>query len=536
MGLLPSGLEQNMPQQPSANTRYKALSIALISIAWLATTLVFWTGYVGSDDIVYARYAWMLHRPPMTWWEFRMPFILALHASFRLFGPSEVAATVPTMLTSLGILASVAWFVGWPRKLTWQSQFSMLIAATLPIEVSFRTFPSAPVFAGGLLALGTVFLLRPEPKWHWVAAPLLAIAFLTHETTFFYISLLCLTLVVFDWRRCWRRVLLCVLAAGLALAAECAVYWIILGDPLARLKVSAIPAATLPFGYDGDINLGGIRYFTWPIENLIFCKSFGFDLLLLLLAGIASWRCFKEPERMLFVAMFAFWFWLGFGTQVPWAYRPLGRQMHYYVPLTLGIAALLPAAVSTAFAARPRLWRGLLAAVVLVHLINLSAGGRWGQDVWVSRALLRFASSHPAQWFVTDARTMNRLYTLSGFRMPPNVVCVNGPTVLNHLRINDEPAGTPRFQFPETRVDAALINSDITLLNGRSDSEFERFLQEQTGKRIQLVPVRYKLLFQPLLLFMSPRPFMIRSLGGEMANVKDGAVTVNRASDSPPGH
>ena len=525
-----------MPQQPSASTQYKALSIALISIAWLATTLVFWTGYVGSDDMVYARYAWLLHRPPMTWWEFRMPFIFVLRASFRLFGPSEVAATLPTLLASLAILASVAWFVDWPRKLTWQSQFSMLIAATLPIQVVFRTFPSAPIFAAGLLTLGTVCLLRPEPKWHWVAAPLLAIAFLTHETTFFYISILCITLVVFDWRLYWRRVLLCVLAAGLAIAAESTAYWILLGDPLARLKVAAGNSAGLRAGYDPDLDLGGIRFFTWPIENLVYCKSFGFDLLLLLLAGIASWRSFVKPQRVLLVAMFAFWAWLGFGTQVPWAYRPLARQMHFYVPLTLGIAALLPAAVSTAFAARPRLWRGLLATVVLVHLVNLSAGGRWGQDVWVSRDLLHYADAHPAQRFVTDVRTMNRLYVLSGFRMPPNIVCVNGSTVLKRLQINDEPAGAPRFQFPETRVDAALINSDVMQLINKPDPEFERFLREQTGQSVQLVPVRYKLLFQPLLLFMSPRPFMIRSLGGEIANVKSGAVTVNRASDSPPGH
>lgn len=463
-----------------------------------------------------------------------MPFILALRASFWLFGPSEIAATVPTLLASLAIFASVAWFVDWPRKLTWQNQFSMLIAATLPIEAGFRTAPYAPFFAAGLVTLGTVCLLRQEGKWHWVAAPLLAIGFLTHETTFFYISILCLTLLAFDWRRYWRRVLLCVLVAGLGIAVECTVYWVLLGDPLARLKVSAKPAALWPFGYDPDTNLGGIRFFTWPIENLIFCKAFGFDLLLLLLVGIASWRSFVERQRVLFVAVFGFWAWLGFGTQVPWTYMPMGRQMHYYVPLTLGIATLLPIAVSTAFAARPRLWRGLLATVVLVHLVNLSAGGRWGQDVRVSRELLRFTRTHPAQRFVTDVRTMNRLYALSGFQFPPNVVCVNGPTVRDHLRINDEPASTPRFQFPEARVDAALINSDI--MQQRSDPEFERFLQEQTGKRVQLVPVRYKLLFQPLLLFVKPRPFMIRSLGGEIANVKGGAATVNRATDGSSRH
>ncbi len=510
-------------------SRYRWLSIASVALAWLATTLFFWTGYVGSDDFFYSRYAFLLHRPPINWWEFRSPLILTLHAVYRLFGASEFVSALPTLLASLAILAAVAWFVEWPRKITWQNQFSLWIAATLPMDVGFRTTPYACYFAGGFLALGTVCLLKQERKWHWVAAPLLAAGFLAHESMAYYLAVLSVVLLAFDWRRYLRPVVVCGIVTFLAFGVECAVYWALLGDPLARIKVASSNTSLQIAGYDASLGLGGVRFYTWPLEFLIYGKAFAFDLLLLLLAGLAVWRRLDRPKQILFVVTFAFWLWLGYGTQVPWAYRPIGRMAYFYTVLTLGVAALLPVVVGALFSARPRLAQALLALAICAHLLNLSAGGRWGQDVKVSRALLGYANQHPAQHFVTDVTTMNQLYVLSGFRLPPNVVCVNGNSVRAKLLLNEEPPSQPRFVFPQTTIDAALINSEEQDA-GKPDPDFQNFLRDQPFNRVRLLPVAYKFAFRPLLSFTRPRSFMVLNLGAELATVEGGTVVVNRSS------
>src|SRR5450432_3860837 len=152
--------------------------VALLFVAWLLTTITFWTGYCGSDDFFYARYAFLLHRPPINWWEFRLPFIFALHASFVMFGPSEFTAALPNLLTSLGIVAGVTWFsAASPQKLGWQTFAAGLLAATLPLDVGFRSAPIAPYLAGGLLTVGTACLLKGGIRVQRCGAVFLAVAF-----------------------------------------------------------------------------------------------------------------------------------------------------------------------------------------------------------------------------------------------------------------------------------------------------------------------------------------------------------------------
>ena len=77
----------------------------------------------------------------------------------------------------------------------------------------------------------------------------------------------------------------------------------------------------------------------------------------------------------------------------------------------------------------------------------------------MSRQLLQDAAERPSERFVTDVATINQMYTLLGFRLPANVVCLNGPAVERHLLLNKEPLGTPRFTFSEGRLDAILVTS-----------------------------------------------------------------------------
>jgi hypothetical protein len=497
-------------------TTRRAVWIVVTAIVWLVATWAFWLGYAGDDDLFYARYAHLLHRPPMVWWEFRMPAILAIRAAFLAFGPTEFSAALPSLMASLAILVSVAWFVDWPRTLTWQSQSAMLLAAVIPIDVAFRSYPSANQVSAGLLALGTVSVLMGAARTQFAGAVLLALGFSAHENSFFYVALFCLILLLFDRQRFWRPVALCVVVSAITVGVEALVYDRLLGDPLARLNTSARATSNLDAGADASGGLTGVRFFTWPIQALVFSKQFGFNLIALLATGIGAWRHFTREQRILFATTFAVFAWFGYGSMVPWEYKPLYRQFHYYNCLTFGTVALLPFALGHALPGRDRLAKASVGAAIAFHLLMLSVTGRYGANVDASRALLLYANAHQQQTFLVDVNTMNHLYVLNRFRLPNNVLCLNGPAVEAHLLLNKEPVGTPRHRFPERPVDGIFLNWEQRFVHG-FEREFEEFVRTHEGPKTVVSPLEYRWPLGYLVRFIGPRPFMVRSAGSEVS-------------------
>jgi hypothetical protein len=487
----------------------KILAVGTTALTWLATTYVFWVGYTGSDDMFYSRYAFLFHRPPINWWEFRMPAVLAIRASFHLFGVSEVTAALPTLAGSLAILASVAWFVGWPARLNWQTQASVILAATLPLDVGLRSTPGAPFLAASFLAVGTVCFLKGNRWGQLLGGACLALGFATHELSIFYISIFCCVTLVFDRRKFQWPVVACVLLLASVFLVECAVYATLLGEPLARFKTAAAESTR----FDADAHLSGMDFFAWPLHVFVIGKPFGFDILLLLLTTISAWKAFSTEQRIMLAAMLATGIWLGYGTRVPWAYKPL-RLYHYYAPLELGIACLLPATLGFVFRNRKAWAYRVAGGVVAAHLVCCAAGGKWGADAQVSSELLRYAYGHPGQVYLTDVATMNEMYVAGGFRLPANIVCRNGSALERHLLLNKEPPSTPRTHFPEGPIDGILVNLSRT--NLEADPGFNDYVREHPGRHMQIVPLRYKPLFIPLLPVLGPREFAIRSQGAEL--------------------
>jgi hypothetical protein len=507
------------------------LAIVVTAAVWLIVTVLFWVGYTGEDDLRYARYAFLLHRAPTVWWEFRMPAILAMRGSFLLFGPTELAATIPSLLASLAILVSVAWLVDWPRRLTWQSQAAILVATVIPIDVGFRSYPSANQIAAGLLAAGTACMLKGSRATKVVGAALLALAFMTHEVSIFYVGLFCLVCLVFDHRTFLRPVVWCAGFLIVFVAAEALLYQQWLGDPLARFKVSAGNTTSDPVGVDSDIGISGLAFYLWPLRNVVFAKHFGIDLLLLFVCGAFAWRRFDRTQRILLTTTIAVFLWLGYGSQVPWAYRPLFRQYHYYNPLTLGIAALLPFAVGHAFEQRVRVACAVIALALAVHLSSLAASGRWGAPVDVARALLHYANEYPDGAFLTDVNTMNQMYVLNGFRLPDNVICLNGNAVRRHLLLNKEPPSTPRYTFPARTITGVLVNREQRDLRGL-EPEFVQYIAEHGARATTIADIQYRWPFIPFVRMVGPRGFMIRSAGGELVTLReaDGTVALSAAT------
>ena len=492
--------------------------VCAIFALWCLTTATFWVGYVGADDLFYARYAFLLHRPPMNWWEFRVPAVLAIRASFAAFGPSEFAAALPTLLSSLLILVSIAWQVDWLKRLSWETTLALILGCTLPLDVRFRSVPLAGFVSSALVIFGSVCMLRRKPLVPFFGAILLAVGFATHEASFFYIAIFCLSLLVFDCRRFWKPVIACVAMAGTLVVMEGGAYYIVLGDFFARWRIPAANIGNQAVGVDPDAGIEGIRFFLWPVQGLFLSRAFGVDLILLAVSGIVAWRRLELEQRILLCSSLGLYLWLGYGTQVPWAYKPVWRQFHYYFPAMLGVACVLPFALRHACQNRVWVARGVVMFAVFVHLVYLVAGGRWGQDVDVSRQLLRYAMDHPTQRFLTDVVTMNHMYVLGGFQVPDNVVCLNGPAVEKHLLLNKEPPGRPRWAFSVGDIDGILVNSEGAH-DRLPEQEFLSFLNAHPGNRLQVAPLRYRLGFLPLLVFLKPKDFMVRSLGGAVVYV-----------------
>lgn len=485
---------------------------------WLGVTYIFWLGYVGTDDVHYARYAYFLHRLPINHWEFRIPAILAIRASFSLLGPTEFAACLPGLIASATILFSVAWLVDWPRTLSWESQGAMILASVFPLDVAFRSIPSAPYIAGAFLSLGTVCILKRGKKGQIIGPALLSLGFLTHATSFFYIGTLCVTALMFDHRRFWRPVLLCIAFSGCLIMLESTTYYFLIGDPFARYRTAsiALSLSNIHAGVDQTRGIYGLAFFLWPIKNLIFCKHFGFDLIVLLVCSTLMWKQFKVEYRILLITTFVFFFWLGFGTQLPWAYKPFGRAIHWYFPITLGVSVLLPYTVFRTFKKRKVIACGIIVILILVHVASSAAGGKHGSQVDVSRELLRYAQQHGSYMYLTDVSTMNEMYVIKGFQFPENVICLNGSAVKKHLRVNQEPPGSPRYFFPDMIPDFILIN-----LDRRREAQFERYLHDHGGQRRRIVEARYRQFFLPLLQFLEPAKYMLKSLGGEVVKVEN---------------
>jgi hypothetical protein len=127
------------------------------------------------------------------------------------------------------------------------------------------------------------------------------------------------------------------------------------------------------------------------------------------------------------------------------------------------------------------------------------------------------------------------MYVLGGFRLPPNVICLNGMAVEKDLLLNKEPPGTPLYLFPQRPITGVLINREQRDVRGL-ESEFSIYLAEHAGPATTIANVQYRLPFAPFARFLRPRGFMIRSAGGELVSVAAAAAPLTAVrSDAPSG-
>lgn len=442
--------------------------IAVCLTVWVVARVVFFVGFVGSDDLYHVRFAALWDRAPQNHWEARLIANLLFAGAMRLFGRGEVAAALPCMIASLAVLgATLVAAARWldRRAALWAG----LIVALLPIDVETATIVSAGTIMHGLVAVGTVALLIgvERQRWTLVGPMLLAVGVVTHLSATYYVAALSIAALAVDWRRYGRAVVTTGACVAIALLLDLGLFQYANGDALARFKIFVGQASVEP-AFPGGDRATGLPFLTWPFVNLLYSKGLGIAGALALIMGIARHRAWSAPFRVLLLGCGVYWLWVNFGSRVPWSYQPFWRIVRYWQPATIAIAV----ACASAIVLQRRPWmRALTAAAVLgVCVVNLAASGPWSQRVEVSKALLSYVRAHPNESFVTDDETLNEMYILNGVAPVPNVATIYDE---HPVRLLDRSA--LRLDPAEASGRAVLVNP----LNAPRHRAFHAYLVAQ---------------------------------------------------------
>lgn len=188
---LPAGTGTPLPHW--RNTLRAALPALLLGafLLWLAQA-----GYTGEDDAHYlfAADGWLNEAPFLgtTHWHLRHPHVFAIAGSFALFGRSEAAMMLPTVLAYLGVIVLTARLVGKVAGHRAAVLASLAFAAT-PVFVFYAKIPYPDVseLFWGVASFACFWTALDTGRLRWfVAAGLaMAMAWLIRSSTIPFIAL-----------------------------------------------------------------------------------------------------------------------------------------------------------------------------------------------------------------------------------------------------------------------------------------------------------------------------------------------------------
>ncbi len=381
--------------------------------------MVFFVGLVGSDDLHHMRFAMCWDRAPANHWETRLLANAVIAAAMQLFGRNQIAASLPSMLSSLTVLGCVLWWCHRYGTIV-QAWWAAAMLVLLPIDVEGATSVSAYPLMVAFATVGTLGVLKAPRSNAALALCVgsMAAAVLAHLSAAYYVASLCTVFAMFGGQEYRRAACLAALSVPLALAIDSTAFGLLYGDPWLHFRLAAGQAALVdpvaPLLSAGRFNA---QFFIWPIQQLLFSKQFGFSVVLVSVVAVGRRRRWSKELRLLLAVAALYWAWINFGTQVPWAYRPFYRVARFWQPVSLVLCVAFGAWV--AGGSRGVRWIG--ATALAICLGNLLAGGSWGQSVRASGELLEYARRHSDRTFVTDVHTLNEMYVLNGATPPGNV-------------------------------------------------------------------------------------------------------------------
>ncbi len=408
----------NSGHAPSQSSISRAQHWLLLLVWWAALRVVFFQGFINSDDFYHLRFALLWDSAPSSHLETRLLFNALLRGAMAVFGMLECVWALPSLAGSLMLLTATYLCA---RRL-FEARAALLaglVCASFPIDVVFSTIPTAASLSAGLAAVSFALLLwDSRPRATLLAGAAGALALLAHPITFFFVSAAAAAIFVASERL--RAATYWTLGVGGYFLLDAALSTWAAGDPLHNFAI--LRAWHDP---DAHVELYSRAWFLFPLQTFFFSKDFGFAPVLAVgLAFSPLARNLPLVRKLALVAVLLWlWLWLGYGTAKPAVYEPFWRLTRFAYPLVLPFSL----AFAAAFAALPR--QALMSAAALcgLHLALLAGSGSFGQSVEITRRMLPFISAHPEAVFVTDPLTVRELTVLNGFQPLPNVLAAVNP-------------------------------------------------------------------------------------------------------------
>lgn len=404
---------ESNPDEPRAPGAWHWLPLL---IWWATLRLVFFHGFINSDDYYHIRFALFWDAAPASHIETRLLFNALLRGAMSMFGLHECVWALPSLAGSL-LLLLATYFCA--RRLFGArvALLAGLVCASFPIDVVFATIPTAASLSAGLAALSFALLIYPSlPRAAVLAGAAGALALLAHPITFFFISAAAAAWFLTGEKR--YAAIYWTLSAGGYFLLDAALSAWVAGDPFHNLTI-------LRDWHDPDaqVALYSPAWFLFPIQTFFFSKDFSFAPALAVGLAFSPLARSRPLVRTLALTVALLWLWLGYGTAKPTAYEPFWRLTRFAYPLVMPLSLALAAA----FAALPRRGPALAAALCGLHVILLAGSGSFGQSVEITRRMQAFIKVHPQAQFLAAALTARELTVLNGFQPLPNVHAPGNP-------------------------------------------------------------------------------------------------------------
>ncbi len=261
--------------------RVPPAGLLLLAGVSICISLALPAGFAGWDDLHYVRAAqsWLavgVH-VPANHWGTRLPYVLTLAASMRLFGLTVLALTVPNTILFV-LLLLLLWRIADQVYGGAAAFCAALVVVTTPLFVRMPTtyYPEVmeATCAAGATALVLSALPRPSLRgraWLLVAAGLCGGCGILVRQTALAMPVALSVLIALSDRTQRRRILgsVLLLAAGYAtpVVLESLFYLLLTGHPLERLQIDSRHVLIASAHLRGGTYSGGSPLFNWDLES-----------------------------------------------------------------------------------------------------------------------------------------------------------------------------------------------------------------------------------------------------------------------------
>lgn len=455
-------------------TRARAwLALGALLVVAVVLRLVFFTGFVGSDDSDYLDAAVKLAERGQ--WRgqdlasSRIGFVGAIAATMRIFGSGEVATVSLPLAASLAthvlVYALGALYFGRGIAL-----LAVALLAPYPLNVVFSTIlvPEtllSCLMAGGLLAyeVGARSAGSRRSLLALAAGVLLGLAYLVKEP-----GALLLAALMLSWladaiaRRRLQPIWLAVVVGFVAvLTAEMLVGYLASGSAFARLHISA--DSTVLSAAISESEREARPWGVYPRSMFFSIYAVGFFFYLVIAALVwSSVRGLRLP-RLLLLWLAVLLGFLAFGSVSLTSYAPLPKQPRYLEAVTVPAVLLCAPFVHRLLSVAGGLRRALVGLALATYIASAILCAAFTSSIEQSRfspirSVTAFLATQGLTPLYASPRVADGLFQLSGTRWPVRQIRSQacGPNTPASMSVWSarSPSGVPS---PDSRCDAWAI-------------------------------------------------------------------------------